>query len=126
MRQRLRKLGAKPNDKPLDGRAHYLLAGSGVDPTTAARDLGSLGLQTGRVEKPSGYSPSEIDVKTYLANLQSKTTLSMIADGLERSARDFDSFLEDNVTQEWEVQRKRIYDHFGIKPREDLSPQYLW
>ncbi|KAH7366914.1 Nup93/Nic96-domain-containing protein [Plectosphaerella cucumerina] len=119
LHQRLRKLGARPQDKPIDGRAHYLLAGSGVDPTTAARDLGSLDLQMGRVEKPSGYSSTEMDVETYLANLQSKTTLSMIADGLDRSARDFDSFLEDNVTQEWEAQRKRIYEHFGIKARDD-------
>ncbi len=43
----------------------------------------------------------------------------MIADGLDRSTRDFDAFLEDNVTMEWEAQRKRIYQHFGIKPRED-------
>nr|7TBI_G1 Chain G1, Nic96 R2 [Saccharomyces cerevisiae]7TBI_G2 Chain G2, Nic96 R2 [Saccharomyces cerevisiae]7TBJ_G1 Chain G1, NUP93 R2 [Homo sapiens]7TBJ_G2 Chain G2, NUP93 R2 [Homo sapiens]7TBK_G1 Chain G1, NUP93 R2 [Homo sapiens]7TBK_G2 Chain G2, NUP93 R2 [Homo sapiens]7TBL_G1 Chain G1, NUP93 R2 [Homo sapiens]7TBL_G2 Chain G2, NUP93 R2 [Homo sapiens]7TBM_G1 Chain G1, NUP93 R2 [Homo sapiens]7TBM_G2 Chain G2, NUP93 R2 [Homo sapiens] len=53
------------------------------------------------------------DVDTYLSNLQTKTTLSMIADGLERSARDFDAFLEENVTLEWEAQRKRIYQHFG-------------
>ncbi|KAM0282814.1 hypothetical protein ACHAQH_002818 [Verticillium albo-atrum] len=119
LRQRLKKLGSKPQERGLDGRAHYLLAASGVDPTLAAKDLGSLDLQTGRVERSSGYAPAEMDVETYLANLQSKTTLSMIADGLERSARDFDNFLEDNVTMEWDAQRKRIYEHFGIKPREE-------
>ncbi|KAJ2978316.1 hypothetical protein NUW58_g7535 [Xylaria curta] len=41
----------------------------------------------------------------------------MIADGLDRSAKDFDDFLEDNITMEWEAQRKRIYEHFGIKSR---------
>jgi nuclear pore complex protein Nup93 len=61
----------------------------------------------------------EVDVETYLSNLQTKTTLSMIADGLDRSVRDFDSFLEENVTMEWEAQRKKIYQHFGIKPREE-------
>nr|7MVU_B Chain B, Nucleoporin NIC96 [Thermochaetoides thermophila DSM 1495]7MVV_B Chain B, Nucleoporin NIC96 [Thermochaetoides thermophila DSM 1495]7MVY_B Chain B, Nucleoporin NIC96 [Thermochaetoides thermophila DSM 1495]7MVZ_B Chain B, Nucleoporin NIC96 [Thermochaetoides thermophila DSM 1495]7TBI_J1 Chain J1, Nic96 R2 [Saccharomyces cerevisiae]7TBI_J2 Chain J2, Nic96 R2 [Saccharomyces cerevisiae]7TBJ_J1 Chain J1, NUP93 R2 [Homo sapiens]7TBJ_J2 Chain J2, NUP93 R2 [Homo sapiens]7TBJ_J3 Chain J3, N len=63
----------------------------------------------------SGTGLGEVDVDTYLSNLQTKTTLSMIADGLERSARDFDAFLEENVTLEWEAQRKRIYQHFGIK-----------
>ncbi|KAH6608106.1 hypothetical protein Trco_004419 [Trichoderma cornu-damae] len=58
------------------------------------------------------------DTDTYLSNLQTKTTLSMIQDGLERSLRDFDNFLEDNVAMEWDAQRKRIYQHFGIKPRE--------
>ncbi|KAF6821320.1 hypothetical protein CSOJ01_00326 [Colletotrichum sojae] len=121
LRQRLKKLGTKASERPSDGRAHYLLAASGVDPGMAARDLGSLDLQTGRVERPTGYSPAEIDVETYLANLQTKTTMSMISDGLERSVRDFDNFLEDNVMLEWDSQRKRIYEHFGIKPREETS-----
>ncbi|CAM1510418.1 Fc.00g007530.m01.CDS01 [Cosmosporella sp. VM-42] len=120
LRHRLRKLQSKPNEKPLDGKAHYLLAASGVDPGVAAKDLGLLDVQGGRVERAThGYAPSEIDVETYLSNLQTKTTLSMIADGLERSVRDFDNFLEDNVTMEWDAQRKRIYQHFGIKPREE-------
>ncbi|KAI5457984.1 Nup93/Nic96-domain-containing protein [Mariannaea sp. PMI_226] len=120
LRHRLRKLQSKPNEKPLDGKAHYLLAASGVDPGVAAKDLGMLDVKGGRVERAThGFSPSEVDVETYLSNLQTKTTLSMIADGLERSARDFDNFLEDNVTMEWEAQRKRIYQHFGIKPREE-------
>ncbi|KAI9170978.1 Nucleoporin NIC96 [Paramyrothecium foliicola] len=120
LRHRLRKLQSKQNEKPLDGKAHYLLAASGVDPSTAAKDLGMLDVQGGRVDRAAGgYAPSEVDVETYLSNIQTKTTLSMIADGLERSVRDFDNFLEDNVEMEWEAQRKRIYQHFGIKPRED-------
>ncbi|KAH8714169.1 Nup93/Nic96-domain-containing protein [Ilyonectria robusta] len=122
LRHRLRKLQAKPNEKPLDGKAHYLLAASGVDPGNAAKDLGMLDVQGGRVEQATrGYAPNEVDVETYLSNLQTKTTLSMIADGLDRSVRDFDNFLEDNVTMEWEAQRKRIYQHFGIKPREETT-----
>ncbi|KAG6007511.1 nuclear pore complex subunit [Claviceps maximensis] len=122
LRHRLRKLQSKQNEKPLDGKAHYLLAASGVDPSAAAKDLGMLDVQGGRVERSHGYSgPNEIDVETYLSNLQTKTTLDMISDGLERSLRDFDNFLEDNVAMEWDAQRKRIYQHFGIKPREDSA-----
>lgn len=123
LRHRLRKLQSKPSEKPLDGKAHYLLAASGVDPNAAVKDLGLLDAQGGRAERATttGYAPSEIDVETYLSNLQTKTTLSMIADGLERSVRDFDDFLEDNVTMEWEAQRKRIYQHFGITPREEAG-----
>lgn len=121
LRHRLRKLQSKQNEKPLDGKAHYLLAASGVDPSTAAKDLGMLDVQGGRVERTHGYAPSEIDVETYLSNLQTKTTLDMISDGLERSVRDFDNFLEDNVAMEWDAQRRRIYQHFGIKPRQDSA-----
>ncbi|KFA78480.1 hypothetical protein S40288_08671 [Stachybotrys chartarum IBT 40288] len=122
LRHRLRKLQPKPSEKPLDGKAHYLLAASGVDPSTAAKDLGMLDVKGGRTERNlSGYTPTEVDVETYLSNLQTKTTLSMIADSLERSVRDFDNFLEDHVSMEWEAQRKRVYQHFGIKPREDVA-----
>jgi nuclear pore complex protein Nup93 len=126
LRQRLKKLGPT-TDKPLEhGKAHYFLAASGVDPGAAVRDLGAFGLQArerGAAAQGAGFGGGmgEVDVETYLSNLQTKTTLSMIADGLERSVRDFDSFLEDNVTMEWEAQRKRIYQHFGIKPREDAG-----
>ncbi|KXX76011.1 Nucleoporin NIC96 [Madurella mycetomatis] len=127
LRQRLKKLGPS-QDRPLEhGKAHYFLAASGVDPGAAVRDLGAFGLQA-RAERGTtpgttgfGVGAGEVDVETYLSNLQTKTTLSMIADGLERSVRDFDSFLEENVTMEWEEQRKRIYQHFGIKPREDSA-----
>ncbi|KHN98238.1 nucleoporin-interacting protein NIC96 [Metarhizium album ARSEF 1941] len=121
LRHRLRKLQSKQNERPLDGKAHYLLAASGVDPGAAAKDLGLLDVPSARVERTHGYAPSEIDVETYLSNLQTKTTLDMISDGLERSIRDFDTFLEDNVATEWDAQRKRIYQHFGIKPREDSA-----
>ncbi|KAM7206293.1 putative nuclear pore protein [Rhypophila sp. PSN 637] len=121
LRQKLRKLGPTTGkDRPVDGRAHYFLAASGVDPGAAVKDLGSFGLQA-RAERPQGTSYNEVDVETYLSNLQTKTTLSMISDGLERSVRDFDRFLEDNVTMEWEAQRQRIYQHFGIKPREEAE-----
>ncbi|KAJ2905148.1 hypothetical protein MKZ38_006225 [Zalerion maritima] len=122
LRQRLKKLGPRKEDGALDGKAHYLLAGSGVDAGAAAKDLSFLGIPAGRIERAVGTAPSDIDVDAYLANLQSKTTLSMIADGLERSVRDFDNFLEDNVTMEWESQRKHIYEHFGIKVKDDVGP----
>ncbi|GAP87956.1 putative nucleoporin-interacting protein nic96 [Rosellinia necatrix] len=125
LRQRLRKLG--PQSDPLQhGKAQYMLAASGVDPGAAVKDLKFFSAHTaGRIDRPAPASAAtEIDVEAYLANLQSKTTLSMIADGLERSAKDFDNFLEDNITMEWEAQRKRIYEHFGIKAREEGSSDH--
>ncbi|KAK4175426.1 Nup93/Nic96-domain-containing protein [Triangularia setosa] len=123
LRQSVKKLAPKDGEgRNLEhGKAHYFLAASGVDPGAAVRDLSSLGFTAAATttRDRSPYAGGEVDVETYLDNLQTKTTLSMIADGLERSVRDFDLFLEDNVTMEWEAQRKRIYQHFGIKPREE-------
>lgn len=119
LRQRIKRLG-RPSveDKTGDGRAHYLLAGSGVDAGSAVRDLNYFEAQSARAERAPTTLQADTDVESYLANLQTQTTLSMIADGLARSVRDFDTFLEDNVAMEWETQRKRIYEHFGIKAKD--------
>ncbi|PHH60631.1 hypothetical protein CDD81_1382 [Ophiocordyceps australis] len=122
LRHRLRKLQSQANEKLLDGKAHYLLAASGVDPSVAARDLGMLDVKGGRVERAHGYAPTEIDVETYITNLQSKTTLDMINDSMTRSARNFDKFLQDHISAEWDDQRKRIYEHFGIKAPQEAAP----
>ncbi|KAI2641944.1 Nup93/Nic96-domain-containing protein [Xylaria nigripes] len=122
LRQRLRKLG--PTTDPLQhGKAQYMLAASGVDPGSATKALKFFSTQAAsRVDRPSTTpAATDIDIDAYLSNLQSKTTLSMIADSLERSAKDFDNFLEDNMTMEWEAQRKRIYEHFGVKTRDDVA-----
>lgn len=124
LRQKLRKLGPRTQDPLQSNRAQFMLAASGVDPGTAVKDLNFFDIQAGRVDRPlPGTGPAELDVDTYLANLQTKTTLSMISDGLDRSVKDFDNFLEDNITMEWEAQRKRIYEHFGIKTRDDGANQ---
>jgi len=119
LRQRIKRIGTGAPDRSVDGKAHYLLAASGVDPGAAVRDLNLFTTAIGKVEKHSASAP-DTDVEGYLANLQTQTTLSMISDGLQRSIRDFDTFLEDNVAMEWDAQRKRIYEHFGIKPREGV------
>jgi len=121
LRQRIKRLAPGTTDQAVDSRAHYLLAASGVDPSTAVRDLHLFSATSRRVERPQIQDGSETDVEDYLANLQTQTTLSMISDGLARSIRDFDAFLEDHVSMEWDAQRKRIYQHFGIKPRETTA-----
>lgn len=48
--------------------------------------------------------------------------MEMIQEGLDQSKRDFDNFLEENVQINWDGQRKKIYEHFGLaKPTEDLG-----
>ncbi|KAG9236932.1 Nup93/Nic96-domain-containing protein [Amylocarpus encephaloides] len=121
LRQRIKRIGTGAPDRSVDGKAHYLLAASGVDPGSAVRDLNLFSAATGRVDRIPAQQSTDTDVEGYLASLQTQTTLSMISDGLARSVRDFDAFLEDNVSMEWDSQRKKIYQHFGIKPREDLA-----
>lgn len=96
---------------------HYLLAASGISPGTALRDLNSFNAQTSTsttISKPLDFDP---DNGKFVRQLEQQSTLSMIAEGLNRAERDFDAFLEENVTMNWEEQRKRIYEHFGLTPK---------
>lgn len=120
LRDRIKRIIPSAADKgATDGRAHYLLAASGVEPGTAVRDLSYFDTQSKRSQSPQQPALADADLESYIANLQTQTTLSMITEGLSRSVREFDTFLEENASIEWENQRRRIYNHFGIKPRTE-------
>jgi len=119
LRERIKRLVPASADRGTDGRAHYLLAASGVEPGSAVRDLSYFDSQYRRQDTAQQLAPADTDVESYISNLQTQTTLSMIAEGLSRSVGDFDTFLEENASMEWEAQRKRIYHHFGIKPKSE-------
>ena len=95
---------------------HYLLAASGISPGAALRDLRELNAQPAAAGPISSHA-FETDTGAYIANLQTQSTLALISESLDRSARDFDAFLERNVTMDWDAQRQKIYEHFGLVPK---------
>lgn len=42
----------------------------------------------------------------------------MIAESLSRAQRDFDTFLEEKVDMDWEDQRRKIFQHFGLSQKD--------
>ncbi|KAF2398536.1 nuclear pore protein [Trichodelitschia bisporula] len=118
--RKARNLGAADAPKAGDTKAHYLLAASGVSTAAALRDLNAFSAQAGAAAVPvasGGFS--DTDIESFVSNIQAQSTLDMIQEGLEQSKRDFDTFLEDNVQMNWDAQRRRIYEHFGLaKPSE--------
>lgn len=120
--RRVREIGGvttqSPADRAADSKAHYLLAASGVNPGTTRRDLDALRVQPGATA--SNFSlPAEWDPDTnrYMDQMQQQSTLKMIAEGIERAHRNFDAYLDENIDINWEAQRKRIYEHFGLGAR---------
>lgn len=91
-----------------------MLAGSGVSPGSALRDLNELHVPAAPA---LAATAAGIDTGPYATNLQSQSTLAIITESLNRSARDFDAFLERTVTIDWDAQRQRIYEHFGLVPK---------
>ena len=124
--KRVREIGGvgtqAQGGRAADSRAHYLLAASGVNPGMTRRDLDSLAVQPsyGTVQGPPDWDP---DTHKYVEQLQQQSTLKMISEGLERAQRNFDAYLEENVDINWELQRKKIYEHFGLMPKnaDDLD-----
>ena len=45
----------------------------------------------------------------------------MISESLARVHRDFDNFLEEKVGLNWDEQRRKIYEHFGLAPRDETQ-----
>jgi nuclear pore complex protein Nup93 len=86
------------------------------------RDLNHFSTQSGITANGTAQDLLDTDVDGYISNLHSQSTLSLIQEGLEQSKRDFDAFLEDNVQIEWDKQRQRIYEHFGLgRQSEDMA-----
>ena len=124
--KRVRQIGGvdqpRKGGKGVDSRAHYLLAASGVNPGTTRRDLDSfatLSSTTGGLTQPSDWDP---DPHKYVEQLQQQQTVTMVAEGLERAQRRFNAYLEENLDIDWELQRKRIYEHFGLTSRVSGGP----
>lgn len=91
-----------------------MLAASGVNTTAALRDLNQFSATAGVGAAPPPAVSNDVDIDAYISGLHSRSTLAMISEGLEQSKRDFDNFLEDNIQLEWDSQRKKIYEHFGL------------
>ncbi|KAF2788481.1 nuclear pore protein-like protein [Melanomma pulvis-pyrius CBS 109.77] len=114
--RKVRNLGAggPSADQGQDRAAHYLLSASGVKMGSTLRDLNQFSTQAGLSSTGPANNILDTDVDGYISNLHSQSTLALIQEGLEQSKRDFDTFLEENVQIEWDNQRKKIYEHFGL------------
>ncbi|XHF99045.1 hypothetical protein AWENTII_002565 [Aspergillus wentii] len=49
----------------------------------------------------------------------------MVSESLSRAHRDFDTFLEEKVDMNWEEQRQKIFQHFGLAQKEDNTEDSL-
>jgi nuclear pore complex protein Nup93 len=101
-----------------DSRAHYLLAGSGVTPGQAYKDLQALDRDgPGSEFRPA--EPFDPDNEKYIRNLQQRGREAMIRESMDRVNAEFDAFLEESLNINFDEQKKRIMKHFGLLSRSD-------
>ncbi|BCR87040.1 linker nucleoporin NIC96 [Aspergillus chevalieri] len=122
IRRKARELGSggpKDSQHGLNSKAHYLLAASGVSPGHAIRDLKELDPQA-TISAPSKEQDAfDPDNQKFLRNMQQRGRQVMIAESLARAHKDFDAFLEEKVDLDWEEQRRKIFQHFGLAQGSD-------
>jgi len=118
--KRLRELGgtAVPNlARGTDSKAHYLLAASGVNPGAALRDLNAFNAQASSTTGPKPRPDWDPDSHKYVEQLMQQSTMKMIQEGISLAHRQFDAFIEENVDIDWNAQRQKLYEHFGLVPK---------
>ncbi|OJJ84895.1 linker nucleoporin NIC96 [Aspergillus glaucus CBS 516.65] len=122
IRRKARELGSggpKDSQHGLNSKAHYLLAASGVSPGHAIRDLKALDPQASISVPSKEQDAFDPDNQKFLRNMQQRGRQVMIAESLARAHRDFDAFLEEKVDLDWEEQRRKIFQHFGLAQGSD-------
>lgn len=67
------------------------------------------------VREPDSFDP---DNQRFLRNIQQRGRQVMIDESLSRAQRDFDTFLEEKVDMDWEEQRHKIFQHFGLSQKD--------
>ncbi|OJJ46339.1 hypothetical protein ASPZODRAFT_132408 [Penicilliopsis zonata CBS 506.65] len=109
-----------------NGKAHYLLAASGVSPGRALHDLRTLDPRAS-VAFPRGKEQESFDPdnQKFLRNIQQRGRQVMVAEGLARAQKDFDLFLEEKVDLDWEEQRQKIFRHFGLVQKDNRPSDKL-
>jgi nuclear pore complex protein Nup93 len=103
--------------KSTDSKAHYLLAASGVNPGAALRDLNAFNAQASSTTGPQPRSDWDPDSHKHVEQLMQQSTMKMIQEGISLAHRQFDAFIEENVDIDWNAQRQKLYEHFGLLPQ---------
>ena len=95
------------------------MAASGVSPGHALRDLKALDPQASLATTQKEQDLFDPDNQKFLKNIQQRGRQVMITESLARTNRDFDLFLEEKVDMDWEEQRRKIFQHFGLAQKDD-------
>lgn len=106
----LRKHASDENDT----KAHYLLAGSGVNAEDIATELQSINFQPSLEPTDTAYPSNEVDIESYLRAKKEENILASIEESVRSTAREFDHFLAQNVTLDWKQRKQQICHHFGL------------
>lgn len=102
-----------------DTRSAYLLGASGVNVGKSLRDIeelaGSVSSRPQAAPEMPDYS-SFSNVKDYIGQQHRSNFEKMISDCVQNAQDDFNKMIDEELHGvDWDAQRQRIYEHFGLK-----------
>ncbi|WPK25229.1 hypothetical protein PUMCH_002535 [Australozyma saopauloensis] len=120
--------------------AHYLLSASGVNATDIENQLKnlsnnkSLGRYGSEQEVAAALSHQGNDLDTienYLVAKKDESILAAIEQSLQTASRDFDQFINQNISIDWKVRKDDLKRSLGIPTNgkitsEELSKSFTW
>ncbi len=111
--------GPKQTGPAIDSRAHYLLAGSGIAPGQAYKDFQALAPDDiAPVSKAVAQTFAD-ESSAYLRDVRTKGRDAMMREGMDRVYREVDHFIEESLGVDFEEQKVRIMEHFGLAAPKD-------
>lgn len=117
LNQKSQRLGQPPGG---DSRAHYLLSGSGVTPGQAYREFQKLDTDALPVAQSTRIDFAE-EGSAYIKGMQARGREAMLRESMDRVYRDVDKFIEDNLGIDFDEQKKRIMQHFGLMAKDETE-----
>lgn len=90
-----------------------------MSPGHAIRDLKALDPQASISTPSKEQDAFDPDNQKFLRSMQQRGRQVMVAESLARAHKDFDAFLEEKVDLDWEEQRLKIFQHFGLAQGSD-------
>lgn len=90
------------------------MAASGITPTQIRQKLTELDVHASAKTPSRSIDTFDPDNQKFLRQIQQRGREALVADSLMRVRDNFNAFLEDRVNLNWEEQRQKIYEHFGL------------
>ncbi|GMM33257.1 linker nucleoporin [Saccharomycopsis crataegensis] len=114
LKKRIHDLRTSKSEKEANfTKAHYLLAGSGIVIEDLESEIKSVELQNS-LENSIVPSHNGVDFDSHLNNKKEENILAAIEQSLTTASRDFDIFINQNITMDWRKRKQEIYESFGF------------
>lgn len=120
-------------------KAHYLLAGSGINAGDIESDLSNITVdnktnlqyQTNlqkrdeKLDQVNQVYHTTSDIDNYINAKKDENILNTIEQSLNHASRDFDNFINSNISIDWKVRRDQLRKSLGLKNSSGSTAEQL-